>query len=181
METQQEHAAAAADAAHADHADAGARGMSLRAVELTVAALLLAAAAVVIWSNHRIGAGWAADGPEAGYFPLRVGVIVLVCSLAVAWQAWRTPADAIFASWQQLRQVCVILLPLSVYVALIGWLGIYVASAIFIAGFMMAVGKAEWWRAVLLGAGINLVLFWIFEIQFRVQLPKGPLEAALGF
>lgn len=168
---------------HADSADRteAAGGISLRAVELTVAGVLLALALLVIWDNHRIGSGWGGDGPEAGYFPLRVGAIVLVCALAVAWQAIRTPGRAVFASWQQVRQVAVILLPLTVYVALIGWLGIYVASALFIAGFMIAIGKAEWWRAALLGAGINVVLFWIFEIQFRVPLPKGPLEAALGF
>lgn len=156
-------------------------GVSLRAVELAVAVVLAALAALVIWDNHRIGSGWATDGPEAGYFPLRVGAIVLVCALAVAWQALRTPSDKVFANWQQLRQVCVILLPLTVYVALIGMLGIYVASALFMAGFMIAIGKAEWWRAALLGVGISVVLFWIFEIQFRVPLPKGPLEAAFGF
>ncbi|MNN09944.1 Tripartite tricarboxylate transporter TctB family protein [compost metagenome] len=60
-------------------------------------------------------------------------------------------------------------------------LGIYVASAVFIVGFMVWVGKAGWPRALLIGVGINLMLFWIFEIQFRVPLPKGPLEAALGY
>lgn len=169
-----------------EHANAGEQavaegGISLRTVELVVAGILLVLSALVIWDNHRIGSGWAPDGPESGYFPLRVGVIVLVCALAVVWQALRTPRRAVFASWQQLKQVSVILLPLTVYVALIGVLGIYVASAIFMAGFMMVVGKAAWWRAVLLGVGINVVLFWIFEIQFRVPLPKGPLEAAFGF
>lgn len=156
-------------------------GVSVRAVEIVVAICLLSLAMVVIWSNYRIGAGWAPDGPEAGYFPLRIGVIILVCSLAVAWQAWRTGEHETFVSWQQFKQVCVILLPLSVYVALIGFTGIYVASAIFMTGFMIVVGKAAWWRAALIGVGVNAVLFWTFEIQFRVPLPKGPLEAAFGF
>ncbi len=65
-----------------------------------------------------------------------------------------------------------------------GWFkfaGIYVASRLFFAGFMGGIGKFAWWRAVLTGVAINVVLFWIFEMQFRVPLPKGPLEAALGF
>ncbi|CAG9172112.1 tripartite tricarboxylate transporter TctB family protein [Cupriavidus respiraculi] len=167
------------DAKHDEVSTTG--GVSVRTVEIVVAICLLSLAMVVIWSNYRIGAGWAPDGPEAGYFPLRIGVIILVCSLAVAWQAWRTSEHETFVSWQQFKQVCVILLPLSVYVALIGFLGIYVASAIFMTGFMIAVGKAAWWRAVLIGVGVNAVLFWIFEIQFRVPLPKGPLEAAFGY
>ncbi|MNO06483.1 Tripartite tricarboxylate transporter TctB family protein [compost metagenome] len=64
---------------------------------------------------------------------------------------------------------------------MIGLLGIYVASAIFIVGFMVWVGKSSWLKALLIGVGINVMLFWIFEIQFRVPLPKGPLEAALGY
>ncbi|MEC3769540.1 tripartite tricarboxylate transporter TctB family protein [Cupriavidus sp. SS-3] len=161
-------------------AHAGA-GISVRAVELAVALCLLAGALVVIWSNHGIGAGWAPDGPEAGYFPMRVGIIILVCSVLVGVQALRADRNAVFATWQQLRQVGVILVPLTVYVSLIGLLGIYVASAAFVAGFMVWVGKAAWWKAALVGVGINALLFWIFEIQFRVPLPKGPLEAALGY
>lgn len=184
MQANEEHAAGgiAPDAAAAHAAsmpDEG--GISLRTMELVVALLLLAAAIVVIWSNQAIGAGWGPDGPESGYFPLRVGAIVLVCSLAVAWQGWRTPREPIFATWQQLRQVSVILVPLTVYVGLIGFLGIYVASALFLCGFMIVVGKAKWWRAGLIGVGVSVVLFWIFEVQFRVPLPKGPLEAAFGY
>ncbi|NSX14362.1 tripartite tricarboxylate transporter TctB family protein [Cupriavidus taiwanensis] len=161
-------------------AHAGA-GISVKAVELAVALCLLAGALVVIWSNYSIGAGWAPDGPEAGYFPMRVGIIILVCSVLVGVQALRADGTAVFATWQQLRQVGVILVPLTVYVGLIGLLGIYVASAAFVAGFMVWVGKSAWWKAVLIGVGINALLFWIFEIQFRVPLPKGPLEAALGY
>ncbi|AGW95401.1 MULTISPECIES: tripartite tricarboxylate transporter TctB family protein [Cupriavidus] len=156
-------------------------GISVKAVELVVALCLLASALVVIWSNYSIGAGWAPDGPEAGYFPMRVGIIVLICSVLVAVQALRTDGEAVFATWQQLRQVSVILGPLTVYVGMIGLLGIYVASAIFIVGFMVWVGKSSWLKALLIGVGINVMLFWIFEIQFRVPLPKGPLEAALGY
>ncbi|MGE8364326.1 tripartite tricarboxylate transporter TctB family protein [Cupriavidus sp.] len=167
------------DAKHSEVPAGG--GISARAVELVVAACLMAGALVVIWSNYTIGAGWAADGPEAGYFPLRVGAIILVCSLAVAWQALRGGERKTFATWQQLKQVSVILAPLTVYVGLIGVLGVYLASSIFIVGFMVAIGKSAWWRALLIGLGINVVLFWIFEIQFRVPLPKGPIEAALGY
>jgi hypothetical protein len=162
--------------------DAQAGGaISMRTVEFVVAACLLAGSLLVIWSNYRIGAGWGADGPEAGYFPLRVGVIVLVCSLAVAWQARGIDRHKPFATWQQLKQVGVILVPLTLYVSLVGVLGIYVASAVYMTGFMLVIGKAAWWRAIAIGVGINIVLFWIFEIQFKVPLPKGPLEAALGF
>ncbi|WP_454739958.1 tripartite tricarboxylate transporter TctB family protein [Cupriavidus necator] len=165
---------------HQGEVQAGA-GISVKAVELVVALCLLAGAIVVIWSNYSIGAGWVPDGPEAGYFPMRVGIIVLVCSVLVGVQALHAGGKTVFATWQQLRQVGVILVPLTVYVGLIGLLGIYVASSVFMVGFMVWVGKSGWLKAALIGVGINVLLFWIFEIQFRVPLPKGPLEAALGY
>lgn len=155
--------------------------ITVRTAEIAVALLIAAGAVVVMVSNYQIGAGWAPDGPQAGYFPLRIGAIIFVACLAVLWQAWRTASDATFVTWAQLRQVAVILVPLTIYIALIKFLGIYVASAIFIAGFMRVIGKFAWWRAVLTGVAINAALFWIFEMQFRVPLPKGPLEAAFGF
>lgn len=163
------------------HDTAAPAAITVRAAEIGVAIAIALGAVVVMVSNYQIGAGWAPDGPEAGYFPLRIGALIFLACLVVLWQARRTPSDAVFVTWPQLKQVAVILVPLTVYVALIAFLGIYVASAIFIAGFMLAVGKFAWWRAVLTGVVINVVLFWIFEMQFRVPLPKGPLEAAFGF
>lgn len=163
------------------HDAAAPAAISVRTAEIAVAILIAIGAVVVMVTNYQIGAGWAPDGPEAGYFPLRIGALIFISCVVVLWQALRAQNDAVFVTVPQLKQVAVILVPLTVYVALIAFLGIYVASAIFIAGFMRVIGKFAWWRAVLAGLAINAVLFWIFEMQFRVPLPKGPLEAAFGF
>ncbi|RZT36633.1 tripartite tricarboxylate transporter TctB family protein [Cupriavidus agavae] len=161
--------------------DTAPAAISVRAAEIAVAVLIAIGAVVVMVTNYQIGAGWAPDGPEAGYFPMRIGALIFLSCLVVLWQALRMTGDAVFVTVPQLKQVAVILVPLTAYVGLIAWLGIYVASTIFIAGFMRAIGKFAWWRSVLTGVAINAVLFWVFEMQFRVPLPKGPLEAALGF
>jgi hypothetical protein len=177
--------AASASAGHeADHADLQAQrqapGLSRRSVEFGVALVLTALAGLVIWDNLRIGAGWGDSGPQAGYFPLRVGVALGACGVAVFWQAMRESPGELFATWLQLKRVVQVLVPLTVYVALIAPLGIYVASAIFIAAFMVFAGRYAWWKAVLTGVVVNLFMFYIFELQFMVPLPKGPLEAWLG-
>jgi putative tricarboxylic transport membrane protein len=164
-----------------DPDEAPAAGPSRRAVEWGVAAILLALTALVVWDNQRIGAGWGSVGPQAGYFPLRIAVAVGLCALAIAWQAWRRPADERFASWDQLKRVMQVMLPLTVYVAAIAWLGIYVSSALFIAGFMMFAGRYPAWKAAALGIATAALMFFVFELQFKVPLPKGPLEAAFGF
>jgi hypothetical protein len=150
-------------------------------MELVVGALLAAFAVLVIVTNYELGAGWAEDGPEAGYFPLRMGVFILLASIAVIVQAALKGDTSPFIEKAQLRLVATVLVPLIVYVAAIEFLGIYVASALFIGIFMMAVGKFSWWKSLIVGGGTNLVFFWIFEIAFQVPLPKGPLEQFFGF
>jgi putative tricarboxylic transport membrane protein len=155
--------------------------ITIRTAELVVGVLLAAFGALIVWTNYQLGAGWAEDGPEAGYFPLRMGLFILLGSIAVIVQAVLKNDTSPFAERSQLRQVAIVLVPLVVYIAAVQVLGIYVASALFIGTFMMAVGKFSWWKSLIVGVGMNLVLFWVFELQFKVPLPKGPLEHFFGY
>jgi hypothetical protein len=73
-----------------------------------------------------------------------------------------------------------VLVPAAIYVALIGWTGIYVASTLFIAFFMRWLGKYAWWKVAAVSIGNSVVFFLIFEFWFKVPLPKGTLESLLG-
>jgi putative tricarboxylic transport membrane protein len=70
--------------------------------------------------------------------------------------------------------------PTLLYILAVHFIGIYVASAIFIAGFMRAMDKRKWLPVALVSIGVAGTLFWMFEKQFMVPLPKGPLEALFG-
>jgi putative tricarboxylic transport membrane protein len=93
----------------------------------------------------------------------------------------RSRTDEVFVTWRQLRQVLRVFVPLLVFVVLIAWLGIYVASALFMALFMVTLGAFRPWTVALASLLVPLIAFWVFEIQFRVPLPKGPVESVLGF
>jgi hypothetical protein len=45
---------------------------------------------------------------------------------------------------------------------------------------MVFLGKYHWLRSVLVALGVSIAFFLLFEVWFRVPLPKGPLEAVLG-
>ena len=146
-----------------------------------MAALLLALGLLMIVSNARLGAGWSDDGPQSGYFPLRMGVLLALSSVGIAVQALRMPKEVTFVRWDQLKPVLQVAVPMLAYVALIQLAGMYVASALFVAAFMKVIGKYPVWKSVLTGVISALVLFWIFEIKFVVPMPKGPLEALFGY
>lgn len=154
-------------------------GLSRRMAECVVAALLCLLAVAVLWDSYGRGAGWQ-GGPQSGFFPARLAWLLLAASAVVFVQGLRAK-DRVLVTWVQLKQVAMVFLPLAVYVFAIGYLGIYVASAAFLAGFMIAFGSFRWWAILAASLLIPLVTFWVFELQFEVPLPKGPLEAMLGY
>ena len=154
-----------------------------RGPEVGVAAFLLAIGALVVGDSLRVGIGWADDGPRSGYFPFYVGLFLIGASGWTLLRALlgRSPLKARFATRAQLSQVLAVLLPMVVYVAAIAGLGIYVASFALIAYFMKRHGRYGWPLTVAVSAGVPIAFFLLFERWFLVLLPKGPLEAALGF
>lgn len=164
-----------------EHAARSATAITKRSAELAVGLLVAAFALMAIVSNYLLGAGWAEDGPQAGYFPLRMGIAIFIASIVVIVQAVRKNDRSAFVERAQLKLVAIVLVPLTVHIASIQLVGMYVASTVFIALFMTLVGKFSWWKSAATGVGINLVLFWVFEIFFMVPLPKGPLERLLGY
>ncbi len=76
----------------------------------------------------------------------------------------------------QLKRVLSVLVPSAIYVGAIMLLGIYVASALFIALFMIVLGKYSPLKSVVVGVAVNALFFMMFEVWFKVPLYKGALE-----
>jgi hypothetical protein len=153
-----------------------------RVAELVVAAGFFAIGALVMGDSVRLGARWAEDGPQPGYFPFYVGLLMCIAAALTALFALRMPAErnGSFVEVGQLRLVLSVLVPSAIFAGMVGWLGIYVSGTLFIAFFMRWLGKYPWWKVALVSVGNSVVFYVIFEVWFLVPLPKGPLEALLG-
>lgn len=157
--------------------------VSSRWPEVVMALFLMALAVLIITDSQRVGTGWADDGPRSGYFPFYIGCLLFASSalvLVTQLLHWRGEQTA-FAERSQLASVAAVFVPMVVYVALIPWLGIYVASALLIGYFMRRHGEFSWWLCAIVAVGVPLAFFFTFERAFVMLLPKGPLERALGF
>ena len=86
-----------------------------------------------------------------------------------------------FVRREQLRRVLQVLAPTLAFCALMQWLGLYVASFLLIAGFMIWVGRIAVWKSVVTALVFSVAMFVTFDIAFDVIMPKGPLEALFGF
>ncbi|MEW6255834.1 MAG: tripartite tricarboxylate transporter TctB family protein [Pseudomonadota bacterium] len=157
--------------------------VTTRTMDIVVALLFMGGAALVMADSWRIGAKWASDGPQAGYFPFYVGLIMFLASVGtLATNIFTKKPDLTnFVDREQLGSVLKVLVPTIVYVVVINFIGIYIASMIFIAFFMWWLGKYSPLVIAPVAIGVPAVLFVMFEIWFLVPLPKGPLETALGY
>ena len=154
---------------------------SKRTLEIVTAVFFLLVGSVVMWDSYRIGAGWGSEGPQSGYFPFYIGLLMNVASVVNLLLALKSSKAESFVSKPAVKLVLAVFLPCLVYVAAMQWLGLYVASLIFIAVFMRWQGRFSALKSGLTSLIVVVVLFVMFEIWFKVPLIKGPLEAALGY
>ncbi len=154
---------------------------SSRTLDLAVATLIFLLGALVIYDSWRIGARWAEDGPQSGYFPFYIGLLICGSSIATFIRGLSDAKAAArpFVTLGQLRMVLSMLVPTVIYAGLIRYLGLYVASTLFIGLFMIWLGKYGWLKTALVSVGVSVVSYMLFEVWFRVPLPKGPLETLL--
>ena len=156
---------------------------SARSVEISVSLLLLALAVTLGFDNWRTGIAWDSTGPQAGYFPFYLSVILGGASLyglATTVLARRETSET-FVTRAQLRRVMQVFIPTLLFCLATQFLGLYVASFFLIAAFMRMVGKIALWKSLLTAFLFTMIMFVTFDIAFDVIMPKGPLEAAFGY
>lgn len=179
--------AQALDAAHDS-----ASGLRERGPEIAVAAALMGLGGLVVFDSLRLGAGWADDGPQSGYFPFYIGLMLMASSACVLFKALRAWAaeragttggqgSPMFVEHEQLRLVMAMLVPATLYVVAMGFTGLYAASVVLIAWFMRRHGGFGWALSSAVSFGVPITVFVVFERWFLVPLPKGPIERLLGF
>jgi hypothetical protein len=162
--------------------ETGGAGPSHRGVEIGVAVAMAILALIGIYGSIKVGIGWGAEGPRAGFFPFYVSLAVLISCAVNITKVVLVPGDgSLFAEWGQIRQVLAVVVPTAIYVAAIPFLGIYVASALLIIAFMKWLGKYNWLMSIAVGVVVPILTFLMFEVWFLVPLPKGPLENFLGY
>lgn len=151
------------------------KGIATNIVEAVVAALILLMGIVVITGSRALGAGWTSDGPGSGYFPFYIGVILCIAGLGLIYQALisKNKNTEIFVDNDQLKLVLSVFVPALVYVLAVQFFGLYLASAVYIALFMIILGKFSKFRSIVTGVIIMVLFFFMFEVWFKVPLFKG--------
>jgi drug/metabolite transporter (DMT)-like permease len=155
--------------------------VSRKAAEIAFAMILAGFGAVIIIGAREMDTGWGGSGPEAGYFPFRIGALLVVVALAILLQeALKGDQGERLMPAQPARNILRFCLPLIGLVVLIPFAGIYLAAAIYLAVAVGVLGRIAWTRALSIAILTPAIMFILFEFVFRTPLPKGPLGPLLG-
>jgi putative tricarboxylic transport membrane protein len=149
--------------------------------ELVTAALLILLGGIVLLDALRLGFGWGADGPRSGFFPFWLALIMIFACGGICVQAAVNGEGKSFVTREQLGPVLKVLWPATAAVALMHFVGLYVASALYMGFYMRWIGRHSWPTVVLVPLFVSFGSFLVFEEWFLVPMPKGPLEQWLGF
>ena len=153
----------------------------MRTADIVTASVLLALGGLVGADAIRLGIGWGTDGPRSGFFPFWLALVLVVCCVIVIAQASRRETREPFVTRERLRLVLKVLWPATAMVVLTHVLGLYVSAGLYLGFYMRWVGHHGWRAVLALSIGVPVAAFLIFELWFLVPMPKGPLEAWLGY
>jgi putative tricarboxylic transport membrane protein len=153
----------------------------MRIADIITATVLMLLGGIVLFDAVRLGFGWGGDGPKSGFFPFWLAAIMVVVCCAIIAQALRDSEKKSFVSREQLAPVLKVLWPAVAAVFLMHFVGLYVASTLYMAFYMRWVGRHSWAAVFAIAIGLSVGSFLVFEKWFLVPMPKGPLEQWLGY
>ena len=151
------------------------------AMEVAVALFTATIGAIAVFGSVGDGIGWDVAGPQAGYFPFYIGLIVVAASLGALIQSVIKHRDRkeVFLTREQGGRILAFGGPMIAFVVLANFLGLYVALLLYLFGAMVFQGGYRPFKAGVVSVASVLIFYVIFEIWFQVPLLKGPVEALL--
>ncbi len=138
--------------------------------------------AIVCFGSLEFGIGWGDAGPQPGYFPFYVGLILIIASvinLLMGLLRHRDRRDA-FLTAEQARRIVDFFVPMLLFVLISSFLGVYVGMILYLSGVMVFQGGYRLHKAIAVSLSAAVANYFLFEVWFKVPLLKGPLEAFLG-
>ncbi|MBQ6196704.1 MAG: tripartite tricarboxylate transporter TctB family protein [Lachnospiraceae bacterium] len=122
-----------------------------------------------------------------GFFPTICGAAIIFCGillfLEIAAQSRKAKTDETVKAEQETKILnprelknLLLFLFLGAFVLIVSdYLGLLICLFICVVAYLIIQGKEKWWKALIIGVGMTVVLYLIFVVFLKVPLPKGPL------
>lgn len=147
--------------------------------ETLFAALLVLFSLALIPQVLKLPVAWTSIGPGSGFFPFWLVVGVVFQAALIFVRSLRVPVPpgraAPFIERESVRPLLIVFLPMVAVIYMLRYLGIYIGGGLYLAGFMIFVGRQRWVTVLLVSVMLPVALFFIFERWFLLPMPKGVL------
>ncbi len=159
-------------------------GVLLTRLTMEVATALVTGliGAIVCYGSLEFGIGWGDAGPQPGYFPFYVGLIVIIASTVNLGFGIYHHRDRVeeFLTTEQGQRILAFFGPMFLFVLVSSFLGLYVGMILYLFSVMVFQGGYRLPKALAVSLITAIANYFLFEAWFKVPLLKGPLEALLG-
>jgi putative tricarboxylic transport membrane protein len=118
------------------------------------------------------------EQPGAAIFPVAVGLLLMLGSVATLWDGWKMESAAqidVPAAAGRKRLVCLVGL-LFAYFCALPWLGQIISSALFCILLMRVLSDIGWQRIVAYSLIASFGLYATFVYLLKVPMPRGVLD-----
>lgn len=149
----------------------------MRKADIIVALFLMLIGIIVLADTVRLGFGWGMSGPEAGFFPFYMGLGIVICTFFIALKGMKAykkegRGEALVLEGG-ITQILWVLLPATGMVILTEFIGLHLATVVYLAFYMWVVGKMHWAKAALVSVLLPLATYMVFDKLFLIPLPEG--------
>ncbi len=140
----------------------------------------MAMSAYFMWHATILPIGWngMTGGPGGGAFPFWLSAIMFACAAGILIRSYagKTEYSGNFFDPETLQSVATVAIALVITIAVMSWLGAYVALPLFMVWYLKIFGHHGWLLTAILSIGTPIFLFFFFEVTLKILLPKGLTE-----
>lgn len=146
--------------------------ITLKTVEIGASIVFLGLGLFVIREGIRLGPGWGDTGPQAGFFPFSLAILMSLGAVGVLLGALRIRGSRpFFEALEEMADLLKVGMPAAIAISVIPWLGLYITAGLYVAGFTKWYGRFRWWEALAAGVGVPVVLYVLLRYGFNIPMP----------
>lgn len=141
--------------------------------DLVASAAFFVIGAILAFEGVRLGAGWGDNGPDAGFFPFWLAIVMTLGGLFSGLQAYLSHDRQPFFEYRaEVVELVRVGLPLAAAIAMVPILGLYLVTAIYLGLFAWWYGQFRWHTSLLTGGIAAALIYLVLTRGFRLPMPQ---------
>jgi hypothetical protein len=157
----------------------------VRPYQAGTAAAIVLIAAVAMYDSRGVFESLPGTSPgDVGpsWYPFWAAALMAGAAVFVGYRALVTPGSTAgaFETRESVTSVLKLVIPMFAYALSFQWLGFYLATIAYMGFFAAYLGRYKWWGVLLAATATPLAIYLLFEVGFRLILPKS-IFYTMGF